>query len=84
MQAHLWYHAPPVYTVDAGAGQTHNLHNLLNHWEFLGYGLLAVLLAALVSCPEGPKGQGGGLCRPVTRRGCRPSSPPRPTARPLP
>ena len=45
------FNAPPVYTVDAGAGQTHNLHNLLNHWEFLGYGLLAVLLAALVSYP---------------------------------
>ncbi len=26
--------------------QTHNLHNLLNHWEFLGYGMLAVVLAA--------------------------------------
>lgn len=45
------FNAPPVFTVDAGGGQTHNLHNLLNHWEFLGYGLLAVALAALVSYP---------------------------------
>uniref|UniRef100_UPI00313F2D40 tripartite tricarboxylate transporter permease n=1 Tax=unclassified Cupriavidus TaxID=2640874 RepID=UPI00313F2D40 len=45
------FNAPPVFTVDAGGGQTHNLHNLLNHWEFLGYGLLAVCLAALVSYP---------------------------------
>lgn len=45
------FNAPPVFTVDAGGGQTHNLHNLLSHWEFLGYGLLAVLLAALVSYP---------------------------------
>lgn len=45
------FNAPPVFTVDAASGQTHNLHNLLNHWEFLGYGLLAVLLAALVSYP---------------------------------
>lgn len=45
------FNAPPVYTVDAGGGQTHNLHNLLNHWEFLGYGMLAVVLAALVSYP---------------------------------
>lgn len=45
------FNAPPVFTVDAANGQTHNLHNLLNHWEFLGYGLLAVLLAAIVSYP---------------------------------
>ncbi|KAA0183094.1 tripartite tricarboxylate transporter permease [Cupriavidus cauae] len=45
------FNAPPVFTVDAGNGQTHNLHNLLSHWEFLGYGLLAVLLAAIVSYP---------------------------------
>lgn len=45
------FNAPPRFTVDAASGQTHNLHNLLNHWEFLGYGLLAVALAALVSYP---------------------------------
>ncbi len=45
------FNAPPRFTVDAASGQTHNLHNLLNHWEFLGYGMLAVLLAALVSYP---------------------------------
>jgi len=45
------FNAPPRFTVDAANGQTHNLHNLLNHWEFLGYGMLAVLLAAIVSYP---------------------------------
>lgn len=45
------FHAPPVFSVDQATGQTHNLHNLLSHWEFLGYGLLAVVLAALVSYP---------------------------------
>ncbi|MDZ5613783.1 tripartite tricarboxylate transporter permease [Achromobacter xylosoxidans] len=45
------FNAPPRFTVDAASGQTHNLHNLLNHWEFLGYGMLAVLLAAIVSYP---------------------------------
>ncbi|UUC92027.1 tripartite tricarboxylate transporter permease [Comamonas sp. C11] len=45
------FNAPPRFTVDAATGQTHNLHNLLSHWEFLGYGLLSVLLAAVVSYP---------------------------------
>lgn len=45
------FNAPPVFTVDSATGQTHNLHNLLSHWEFLGYGMLAVILAALVSYP---------------------------------
>lgn len=45
------FNAPPRFTVDAASGQTHNLHNLMNHWEFLGYGMLAVLLAAIVSYP---------------------------------
>jgi putative tricarboxylic transport membrane protein len=45
------FNAPPVFTVDSVTGQTHNLHNLLSHWEFLGYGMLSVLLAALVSYP---------------------------------
>nr|WP_315591563.1 tripartite tricarboxylate transporter permease [uncultured Cupriavidus sp.] len=45
------FNAPPVFTVNAGSGQTHNLHNLLSHWEFLGYGLLSVLLASLVAYP---------------------------------
>ena len=45
------FNAPPRFTVDAVTGQTHNLHNLLSHWEFLGYGLLSVALAAVVSYP---------------------------------
>ena len=45
------FNAPPRFTVDTATGQTHNLHNLLNHWEFLGYGMLSVILAAIVSYP---------------------------------
>ncbi|MFC4275123.1 tripartite tricarboxylate transporter permease [Achromobacter aloeverae] len=45
------FNAPPRFTVDSASGQTHNLHNLMNHWEFLGYGMLAVIIAALVSYP---------------------------------
>ena len=35
----------------SASGQVNNLHNLMNTWEFLGYGMLAVVLAALVSYP---------------------------------
>jgi predicted membrane channel-forming protein YqfA (hemolysin III family) len=48
-------------------GQVNNLHNLMSTWEFLGYGLLSVFLAALVSirfhelCPP-------GLLRSVSRK----------------
>lgn len=43
------FNAPPRFTVDAATGQTNNLHNLLSHWEFAVYGMLAVALAAVVS-----------------------------------
>lgn len=45
------YSAPPVYTIDTESGATNNLHDLLTPWEFLGYGLLAVFLAALIAYP---------------------------------
>jgi len=45
------FNAPPVYTIDAAKGITHNLHDLMSNWEFLGYGLLAVVIAALVAYP---------------------------------
>ena len=45
------FNAPPRFSVDTATGQVNNLHNMLNYWEFLGYGMLAVLLAALVSYP---------------------------------
>jgi len=45
------FNAPPRFTVDSVAGTSHNLHDLLNNWEFLGYGLLAVALAGIVSYP---------------------------------
>jgi len=45
------FNAPPRFTIDAATGHTNNLHDLLSHWEFLGYGMLSVLIAALVSYP---------------------------------
>ncbi|MEV4645131.1 tripartite tricarboxylate transporter permease [Saccharopolyspora sp. NPDC049357] len=45
------FNAPPVYTVDTGTGQTHNLHDLLSTWEFLVFGLLAVTIACLIAYP---------------------------------
>lgn len=45
------FNAPPVYTVDSGTGETHNLHDLLSTWEFLVFGLLAVAIASLIAYP---------------------------------
>lgn len=45
------FNAPPRFSVDPATGQVNNLHNLLSNWEFLGYGLLAVAIAALVAYP---------------------------------
>jgi len=45
------FNAPPRFTVDAASGTVNNLHTLLNNWEFLGYGMLSVLIAGLVSYP---------------------------------
>ena len=45
------FNAPPRFWVDNASGQVNNLHNLLNTWEFLGYGMLAVIVAILVAYP---------------------------------
>lgn len=45
------FNAPPVYSVDTEAGTTHNLHDLLSTWEFLVFGVLAVLIASLIAYP---------------------------------
>ncbi|MCG7357454.1 tripartite tricarboxylate transporter permease [Roseomonas mucosa] len=45
------FNAPPVFTVNSATGEIHNLHTLMSAWEFLGYGMMAVLLAALVAYP---------------------------------
>lgn len=45
------FNAPPIYTLGENGAQSHNLHNLLSQWEFLGYGLLAVFIASIVSYP---------------------------------
>lgn len=45
------FNAPPVFTVGGNGVEGHNLHHILSNWEFLGYGLLSVLLASIVSYP---------------------------------
>ncbi|OCR26182.1 membrane protein [Pseudomonas syringae] len=45
------FNAPPRFSVDAATGQVNNLHSLLSTWEFLGYGMLAVVVAILIAYP---------------------------------
>ncbi|WP_275630259.1 tripartite tricarboxylate transporter permease [Pseudomonas sp. 273] len=45
------FNAPPRFYVDAASGQVHNLHSLMEPWEFLVFGLLAVLVAVLIAYP---------------------------------
>ncbi len=45
------FNAPPRFTVDPATGHIENLHTMLSAGQFLGYGLLAVVLAALVAYP---------------------------------
>lgn len=45
------FNAPPVYTIDAEAGTSNNLHDLLEPWQFLLFGMIAVLIAVLISYP---------------------------------
>nr|WP_202949508.1 tripartite tricarboxylate transporter permease [Pseudomonas sp. GM78] len=45
------FNAPPRFWVDNATGEVNNLHNLLSTWDFLGYGMLAVIVAILVAYP---------------------------------
>lgn len=45
------FNAPPVYTIDAESGATNNLHDMLEPWQFLVFGLFAVVLALLITYP---------------------------------
>ncbi|WP_072314662.1 tripartite tricarboxylate transporter permease [Agrococcus sp. Marseille-P2731] len=45
------FNAPPVYTIDTEAGTTNNLHDMLEPWQFLVFGLVAVIIAVLISYP---------------------------------
>ncbi|SAK51641.1 membrane protein [Caballeronia calidae] len=45
------FNAPPRFFVDAATGHINNLHTMMTTWQFLGFGLLAVVLAALVAYP---------------------------------
>ncbi|UTX53453.1 tripartite tricarboxylate transporter permease [Leucobacter aridicollis] len=45
------FNAPPVYTIDAETGTTNNLHNMLEPWQFLLFGLIAVVIALLITYP---------------------------------
>nr|WP_085702953.1 tripartite tricarboxylate transporter permease [Pseudomonas sp. B15(2017)] len=45
------FNAPPRFWVDNATGEVNNLHNLLSTLDFLGYGMLAVVVAILVAYP---------------------------------
>lgn len=45
------FNAPPVYTIDAEAGTSNNLHDMLDPLQFLVFGLLAVIIAVVISYP---------------------------------
>jgi putative tricarboxylic transport membrane protein len=45
------FNAPPRFSVDVATGHINNLHTLMSAREFLGYGLLSVVLAALIAYP---------------------------------
>ncbi|WP_370181020.1 tripartite tricarboxylate transporter permease [Rhodococcus wratislaviensis] len=45
------FNAPPVFTTDDGTGQIRNLSTALTNWEFLLYGLGAVVIAAIIAYP---------------------------------
>ena len=45
------FNAPPRFSVDSATGEINNLHTLMSSWEFLGYGMLAVIVAILIAYP---------------------------------
>jgi hypothetical protein len=45
------FNAPPRFSIDTATGHIDNLHTLMSGWEFLGFGLLSVLLAAVIAYP---------------------------------
>ncbi|SHK01055.1 tripartite tricarboxylate transporter permease [Paraburkholderia terricola] len=45
------FNAPPRFTVNEATGHIDNLHTLMSTWQFLVFGLLSVLLAALIAYP---------------------------------
>jgi TctA family transporter len=45
------FNAPPRFSVHTATGQIVNLHTLMTTWQFLVFGLLSILLAALIAYP---------------------------------
>lgn len=39
------------FVANPSTGEINNLHNMLNHFEFLGFGLLSVMIAAVIAYP---------------------------------
>lgn len=39
------------FVANPSTGEINNLHNMLNHWEFLGFGWLSVAIAAIIAYP---------------------------------
>ncbi|OZF42621.1 tripartite tricarboxylate transporter permease [Rhodococcus sp. 14-2470-1a] len=45
------FNAPPRFTVDTETGEVNNLHTFMSSWEFLVFGLLGVIVAAIAVYP---------------------------------
>lgn len=45
------FNAPPRFFVDTATGQIQNLHTMMSAWEFLGFSLLAICMAAVIAYP---------------------------------
>lgn len=45
------FSAPPRYTIDEATGRVDNLHTMLEPWQFLVFGLVAMVVAALIAYP---------------------------------
>lgn len=45
------FNAPPVYTLDAEAGTTNNLHNLLTTGQFALFSVIAAVIAIVIAYP---------------------------------
>lgn len=61
------FNAPPRFSVDPATSHINNLHTLMSGWEFIGFGLLSVFLAALIAYPFPPS---SSYCDRRRQRGC--------------
>src|SRR5699024_12545644 len=45
------FNAPPVYTLDAQSGTSHNLHDLLSTGQFALFSIIAAVIAIAIAYP---------------------------------